>query len=241
MKPVKDATDAERVRMVREIFSAIPRWYDFLNRFLSLRRDVAWRRKAVRMMRFIKTHAFLDIATGTADLAIEAALRHPEISVTGVDFVPEMMAPGREKIRRTNLADRITLMEGDAMDLPFEDGSFDVSAVAFGIRNMPDRVGALREMARVVAPGGQVMVLELTTPQGRLARELYGIYLNGILPRIGRLFSGNARAYRYLAQSIMDFPSPEEFSWLMERAGLKNVRRHPLTFGVAHLHVGEAA
>jgi demethylmenaquinone methyltransferase/2-methoxy-6-polyprenyl-1,4-benzoquinol methylase len=239
MKRPPLATGEERVRLVRDIFSSIPRWYDFLNRLLSLRRDVAWRARAVREMRFPRGGAFLDVATGTADLAIAAALAYPGIAVTGVDFVPGMLAVGSTKVSARGLDSRVSLAEGDAMALAFPDGSFEVAAIAFGIRNIPDREAALREMARVVSPGGQVMVLELTTPRNRLARAAYGIYLNGILPLVGRVLSRNPRAYRYLADSIMNFPSPPEFTALMERAGLGRVRAIPLTFGIAYLHIGE--
>jgi demethylmenaquinone methyltransferase/2-methoxy-6-polyprenyl-1,4-benzoquinol methylase len=237
-KQVMPPTDEERVGYVREMFSRITPRYDFLNRFLSLRRDVAWRRSTVKRMRFFSTYSFLDVATGTADLAIAAALMHLDITVTGVDFVPEMLALGREKIRGTGLPDRVELIEGDAMHLPFENDTFDVAAIAFGIRNIPDRVRALSEMARVVAPGGQVMVLELTPPQSGLSRGLYGLYLRRLLPRIGRFFSGNRRAYCYLAESIMDFPTPDEFTEIMRSAGLQRVEKVPLTLGVAHLHIG---
>jgi len=232
------STEQERIRLVKEIFSSIPRRYDFLNHFLSLRRDIAWRRKTSETMRFFNTNRFLDIATGTADLAIEAATMHPEIRVVGVDFVPEMIELGRKKTRERGLGNKVRLTLGDALHLPFEDNSFDVAAVAFGIRNMPDRVRALSEMARVVVDGGQVMVLELATPQNRIFKGIYGIYLNGILPFIGRFFSGNGGAYHYLAESIMEFPNPERFSSIMEEAGLKDVSRVPLSMGVAYLHTG---
>jgi demethylmenaquinone methyltransferase/2-methoxy-6-polyprenyl-1,4-benzoquinol methylase len=192
-------------------------------------------------MRFFRTNAFLDVATGTGDLAIEAARTHPDIRVTGIDFVPRMLERGREKIVRRGLEGRINLHEGDALSLPFEKDSFDVAAIAFGIRNIPDREGALREMARVVVPGGTVMVLELTTPQRGPLRALYGFYLKGLLPVLGRVVSGDPRAYRYLAESIMDFPSPEEFSGIMRGAGLLDVEAVPLTLGVARLHAGRVS
>ncbi|MBU1744219.1 MAG: class I SAM-dependent methyltransferase, partial [Proteobacteria bacterium] len=130
----------EHIGMVREIFATIPGRYDFLNRLLSLRRDVAWRRFAVRKMLFFGTFHLLDVATGTADLAIEAARRHPEIRVTGIDFIPEMLAPGRKKVALRGLAERIQLLQADALGLPFPDGSFDAVGIAFGIRNIPDRL-----------------------------------------------------------------------------------------------------
>jgi demethylmenaquinone methyltransferase/2-methoxy-6-polyprenyl-1,4-benzoquinol methylase len=241
MKPVSETSDEERIALVRKIFSAIPGRYDFLNHFLSMRRDIAWRRFTVRKMRFFNTNHFLDIATGTADLAIEAAKTHPGIRVTGMDFVPQMMEPGLRKVERENLSHRVSLVEGDALDIPFDKNAFDVAAIAFGIRNIPDKARALGEMARVVTPGGQVMVLELTTPQSRPVRALYGICLNSLFPIIGKVFSGNLPAYRYLAESIMDFPSPDRFSKIMEQSGLKDVRKYPLSLGAAHLHTATVA
>jgi demethylmenaquinone methyltransferase/2-methoxy-6-polyprenyl-1,4-benzoquinol methylase len=231
-------TDSERVSLVRNIFSSITPTYDFLNRLLSLRRDVAWRSETVRRMRFFKTNHFLDVATGTADLAIEAALRHSEIHVTGVDFVQEMITLGEKKVEGKGLRERISLLEADALSLPFENASFDVAAIAFGIRNIPDKSHALKEMARVVVSGGQVMVLELTTPRRGPMRFLYNIYLNRMLPFIGRVFSGDQEAYRYLASSIMDFPPPGEFMKIMKDSGLSNVQGIALTLGAAHLYVG---
>jgi demethylmenaquinone methyltransferase/2-methoxy-6-polyprenyl-1,4-benzoquinol methylase len=232
------AGGGERTEQVRRIFSSIPKRYDFLNHLLSFRRDVAWRRFTVGRMRFFRTRRLLDVATGTGDLAVEAALEHPIIEVVGLDLVPGMLELGRAKIRKRGLEGRVRLVEGDALSLPFDDGSFDTASIAFGIRNIPDREAALREMARVVAPGGRVLVLELTTPRGALPRALYSLYLRGLLPLVGRAVSGDARAYSYLAESIMEFPSPEEFAETMRRAGLADVSATPLTLGVAHLHEG---
>lgn len=189
-------------------------------------------------MQFFDTQRFLDVATGTADLAIEAARKYPEIHVTGLDFVPEMIRLGEKKVAEKDLRERISLLEGDALFLPFESGRFDVAAIAFGIRNIPDKSRALKEMARVVVSEGQVMVLELTTPRSGPMRYLYNIYLNIVLPLIGRVFSGDYKAYRYLASSIMDFPSPGEFMKIMENSGLVNVQGISLTLGAAHLYVG---
>lgn len=163
--PVRRMTDAERIRAVKGIFSTVTGKYDFLNHLLSLRRDIAWRRFAVQRMRFFETRRFLDVATGTADLAIEAARQYPALQVTGVDFVQAMVEMGRRKIEDRGLLKRIELLRGDALALPFPDQSFDVAAMAFGIRNIPDRTRSLEEMRRVVIPKGQVMVLEMTFPQ----------------------------------------------------------------------------
>ena len=231
-------SDTERIRTVKEIFSTVTGKYDFLNHLLSLRRDIAWRRFTVRKMHFSKTYRFLDVATGTADLAIEAAQQHPSIRVTGLDFVQAMMHRGTSKITNKGLSDRVRLLRGDALALPFPDHSFDVAAIAFGIRNIPDRLRALREMGRAVVPGGQVMVLEMTFPRKSIYQGAYHLYLHRILPRMARAFSRNPAAYEYLTDSIMNFPDPEAFARLMEEAGLVQVEKYPLDFGITYLHIG---
>ena len=236
--PVTGIGRAEHVGMVREIFATITGRYDFLNHLLSLRRDVAWRRFAVRKMRFFDTFRLLDVATGTADLAIEAACRHPGIRVTGIDFSPEMLAVGRQKIAARGLAERILLLQADAMAIPFPDGSFDAVGIAFGIRNMPDRLRALREMRRVLVSGGRIFILEMNFPRNRLWRGFFDLYLNRLLPGVARLFSGNPAAYRYLADSILHFPAPQAFLNMMEEAGFRNPERYSLTFGITCLYVG---
>lgn len=244
-KPVKNkypsvraVSEKERIGMVKEMFSTITRKYDFLNHLLSLRRDIAWRRFTVKKMRFFKTGRFLDVACGTADLSIDAAQKHSRISTTGIDFVFQMLDLGKAKVEKKGLDQRITLMQADALQLPFCDNSFDVVAVAFGIRNIPDRERALREMLRVTVPGGAVMVLEMTFIQNRLFKLIYHIYLNFILPRLAKRFSPNPAAYHYLADSIMNFPQPDVFAAMMEQAGMVNVTKYPLTLGVTYLHVG---
>ena len=238
--PVAGIGRDEHIGMVREIFTSIPGRYDFLNHLLSLRRDVAWRRFAVRKMQFFDTYRLLDVATGTADLAIDAARRHPDIRVTGVDFVREMLARGRQKIAGRGLADRIRLLQADAMALPFPDGSFDAVGIAFGIRNMPDRLRALREMRRVLVPGGRIFVLEMNAPQNRLWRGFFAPYLNRILPVIARRFSRNPAAYVYLVDSITHFPAPPAFLALMEEAGFRDLKRYALTFGITCLYIGRS-
>ena len=232
-------SEAERVGMVKEIFSTVTGRYDFLNHFLSLRRDIAWRRFAVRKMNFFKTFRFLDMATGTGDLAIAAARHHPSIQVIGLDFVMGMMDLARFKVeKRETIVERIRFLRGDALALPFPDHSFDVAGVAFGIRNIPNRLQALQEMGRVVIPGGQVMVLEMTTPGNHMFRGIYKLYLSRILPRLAQPFSQNPEAYRYLADSIIHFPSPEAFAWEMENVGLARVERYSLDLGITCLHIG---
>jgi demethylmenaquinone methyltransferase / 2-methoxy-6-polyprenyl-1,4-benzoquinol methylase len=236
---VSALSDRERIVVVKEIFSTITGKYDFLNHFLSLGRDIAWRRFALAKMYFFLTHKFLDVACGTGELSIGAVLRYPFIRVTGVDFVSEMVQTGKNKIALRGLADKITLMQADALKLPFPDNSFDVTGIAFGIRNIPDRIGALKEMLRVTVPGGQVMVLEMTFIQNRLFKLFYYIYLNYLLPAMTKMFSSHTEAYYYLADSIMNFPAPAAFARLMENAGMTDVQKYPLTFGITYLHVGK--
>lgn len=231
-------TKAEHVRVVKDIFKTITRRYDFLNHFFSLGQDIHWRRFAVGKMHFFETLRYLDVATGTGDLAIEAARRYPEVGITGVDFVQEMMDQGRKKVRRRGLSARINFFRGDALNLPFPDNHFDVAGIAFGIRNITDRPRALAEMMRVVVPGGQVMILEMNFPRQRALQHIYNLYLNHVLPWTSRHFSSNPAAYYYLADSIVHFPSPEEFAFLMRNTGLKDVARYPLTMGITHLYTG---
>ena len=236
---VKIMSDEERITIVKDIFSTITRKYDFLNHLLSARRDIAWRNFAVQKMRFFQTNKFLDVACGTADLSISAARHYPEIAVSGIDFVPAMIEAGRKKIEDNRLSSRVNLMQGDAVHLPFDDNSFDVTAIAFGIRNIPAKMQALREMLRVTVPGGQVMVLEMTFTQNRFFKFIYHVYLNHILPTLAKLFSSNRGAYYYLAESIMNFPTPDAFAKLMEETGMVEVEKYALTFGITYLHVGK--
>jgi demethylmenaquinone methyltransferase/2-methoxy-6-polyprenyl-1,4-benzoquinol methylase len=235
---VNTITDKERISMVREIFSTITSKYDFLNHLLSLRRDIAWRRFTAKKMRFFKTNKYLDVACGTGDLSIAAALQHPQISVAGIDFVSEMVQAGKSKIEKKNMTGKIMLMQGDALHIPFDDNIFDVAGIAFGIRNIPDREQALKEMLRVTVPGGQIMVLEMTFIQNRFFKFLYYVYLNYLLPLFAKIFSANPAAYHYLADSIINFPSPDQFARIMENTGMIKVEKYPLTFGVTWLHIG---
>ena len=235
---VREMSDDQRISIVKDIFASVTDRYDFLNRFLSGRRDVAWRKRTVQEMNFFNTNRFLDVATGTGDLALDCANTYSDVIVTGVDFVHEMVDKGIEKVSNQHLTDRVELKWGDATNIEFDDDSFDVTAIAFGIRNIPDKDKALSEMKRIIVPDGQVMVLELTTPEPGFWRSIYSFYLNGVLPKLAKWFTKNPAAYEYLADSIMNFPTRREFVSLMELMGLKNCRAIPLTFGVCTLYIG---
>ncbi len=235
---LKEITEKEHVEVVKDIFSTITDRYDFLNRFLSLRRDIAWRSFAVKKMGFEKTGRLLDVACGTCDVAIFAAKRYPIVKAVCLDFIHEMLEVGKKKIDKEGLQDRLHLIRGDACYLPFPDASFDVASIAFGIRNIPDKKKALSEMARVVVSGGQVMVLEMAFTKNWFTNILYYFYLNYMLPFIAKKFSKNKGAYHYLADSIMNFPKPQEFIKLMKDSGIRDVKVYKLTFGITYLYVG---
>lgn len=227
------------VQEVKDIFASVTDKYDFLNRFLSGRRDVAWRKRAVSEMNFFNTNRFLDVATGTGDLALDCANTHQDVQVTGVDFVQEMVNNGLKKVDTQNLEHRVELKWGDATNIDYIDDTFDVTAIAFGIRNIPKKEKALSEMKRIIVPDGQIMVLELTTPEPGFWRSTYSFYLNSVLPKLAKCFTKNPAAYEYLADSIINFSSRGEFLALMESMGLKNCRAIPLTFGVCTLYIGQ--
>lgn len=235
--PVSEMTQNQRVEIVKDIFSSITNKYDFLNRLLSLRQDLIWRKTTVKQMRFFKTYKFLDMATGTGDLAIDAVNSYPKIKAIGLDFVQEMVNYGNRKIKEKNLKDRVVLKWGDATDIDYEDNTFDVTAIAFGIRNIHDKVKALTEMKRVILPNGQILILELTTPNPGVLKNIYSFYLNRLLPKIAMRFTKNPAAYEYLADSIMNFPTRSEFITLLSSIGFRNINAIPLSLGICTLYI----
>jgi demethylmenaquinone methyltransferase/2-methoxy-6-polyprenyl-1,4-benzoquinol methylase len=222
------------------MFDAIAARYDLLNRLLSFGIDRRWRRRLVERLELRPGALVLDHATGTADLAISIARSHPEVRVIGVDPSAEMLRIGRAKVEAGGLAARVSLETGDAENLSgFAERSVDAISMAFGIRNVPDRARALREMARVTRPGGRIAILELSEPRGILG-PLARLHVHQIVPWLGSLLSG-AKEYRYLQRSIAAFPPPQVFADLMRENGIVVGRVEPLTFGVCHLYVGTPA
>ncbi len=221
-----------------EMFDAIAPRYDLLNRVLSMGVDRGWRRKTAEALRLdaLDHPVVLDLATGTGDLALAIAGRYPKATIHGIDPSAQMLARGGEKVRAKRLATRVTMSLGDAMRITHDDASVDAVTIAFGIRNVPDRAKALREMARVTRPGGVVAVLELGEPRSGVLGPFARFHIHHVVPRIGALLSG-AKEYRYLQRSIAAFPPPEAFAAMMEAAGLRT-EVHTLTFGVCHLYVG---
>ncbi len=216
------------------MFDGIAPRYDLLNRILSLGMDTRWRRLAVRALALPPASRVLDLATGTADVALEVARAHPDAIVHGIDPSRQMLARGRSKVATAGLAGRITLEVGVAEALPCPGASVDGVTIAFGIRNVPDRARALAEIARVLRPGRRVAILELTNPPGRLAR----FHVHRIVPRLGALLSAGS-PYGYLAHSIAAFPTAKEFAAALEQAGLRLVTMRSFALGATHLFVAE--
>lgn len=223
---------------VRSMFDRIAPRYDLLNRLLSAGTDARWRRACVRFLEAAPDSRVLDFCTGTADLLIEALEESADRRGVGVDLSEAMLARGVAKLRRRGLGARGALAAGDAERLPLRAGLFDGAVVAFGIRNVGDPEAALREVHRILTPGGRLVVLEFSMPPGLLGRA-YRTYFTRVLPWIGGLVSGDRGAYSYLPASVGRFPNPAEFGALMERAGFSGVRWRSLTGGIAHLHRGD--
>ena len=224
---------------IREMFTRIARRYDVMNSLMTGGRHHAWRRLAAAAVVGAPPGPILDLATGTADLLVEALGRDAGRRGVGVDLSEQMLRRGAAKLRRRGLDARARLIAGDVEALPLPSASFDAATIGFGIRNVGDPAAALAEVRRVLRPGGRLVVLEFSLPPGWRG-ALYRRYFRGILPRIGALVSGDAAAYSYLPASVERFPAPEAFAALMERAGFTAVSWSLLTGGIACLHRGEA-
>ena len=231
-------------KKIQNLFSAVARHYDFLNSLLSLRRDKRWRRETVKASRVKPTSKVLDVCTGTGELALAYS---DKISAKGFviasDFCFEMLVIGNRKLQQPvgAVCNRTTnFLAADTLILPFLDDTFDVVSVGFGIRNVSDLEMGIREMTRVAAPGGRVVILEFTQPVNPLFRGLYYFYFTKILPFIGNRISGNENdAYGYLPRSVMKFPNCDALKGVMEQCGLTDVRFYRKTFGIVAIHVGE--
>jgi len=222
---------------VRSMFDSIAHRYDFLNHFLSSGIDVFWRKKAVRLLAPFHPETILDVATGTADLAIQAA-SNINCKVVGVDISPKMLEIGRAKISGLSLSDKISLLEGSAESLQFESSSFDAVTVAFGVRNFSDLRRGLSEMHRVLKPGGAALILEFSRPNRPWLNSLYNFYFRRILPVLGGLISGNKSAYQYLPSTVGEFPAGTDFLGILHRIGFTQTIQHPVTFGIVTIYIG---
>ena len=223
---------------VARMFDGIAHRYDFLNHFFSLGIDVLWRKSCIRILRNEQPEKLLDVATGTADFAIEAVRMGLDVHVTGVDISAGMLDLGREKIAARGWNDRIELIQGDSVALPFDDGSFDGFTVAFGVRNFEDLQGGLQDMLRVLKPGAMGLVLEFSKPKHFPIKQLFGLYFKHIMPTVGKWVSKDPAAYTYLPESVQAFPEGEAFLDEMRKAGYVDVKAKSLTGGIATIYTG---
>ena len=224
---------------IASMFDRISPKYDALNHLLSFNIDKVWRKKTAKAVAKSQPNTILDLATGTADLAIAVAKRNPQAQVIGMDISEKMLDIGKEKVMHQNLANQIELRLGDAAALPFEDDSFDTVTVAFGVRNFEDLGKSLSEISRVLKSGGQAVILEFSMPERFPVKQLYRFYFRRLLPFIGKLVSKDSSAYAYLPASVERFPKPKAFLELLAQHGLIRGTVRPLTFGIATLYCAE--
>lgn len=219
------------------MFDSISKRYDFLNHFLSLGIDKLWRRKAVNYLKKDNPKMILDVATGTADLAIECLKLNPD-KVIGVDLSEGMLSMGRKKLAASGQDAKIELRKGDSEKLLFEDSTFDACTVGFGVRNFEDLDKGLAEIYRVLKPGAKLVVLEFSKPRTFPVKQLYNLYFNTILPLWGRYISKSNSAYSYLPESVKHFPDGQDFLNHLEKVGFKQMKMQALSFGICSIYVG---
>ena len=227
------------VSPIAAMFDRISPKYDALNHLLSFNIDKVWRQKTAKAVAKSQPKTILDLATGTADLAIALAKQNPQAHIIGMDISEKMLEIGKEKVAKKGLANQIELSLGNAASMPFEDDSFDAVTVAFGVRNFENMEKGLSEISRVLKPSGQAVILEFSMPKRFPVKQLYSFYFKRILPKIGQNFSKDPTAYIYLPQSVQRFPKPEAFLHLLSKKGLRNGTKKPLTFGIATLYQAE--
>lgn len=221
---------------IAAMFDRISLKYDRLNHLLSLNIDKMWRRKTAKVVAKSHPKTILDLATGTADLAIALAKRNPQAHIVGMDFSEKMLEIGKRKVAQQGLGKQIELRLGDAANLPFDDNSFDAVTVAFGVRNFEDLDKGLSEISRVLRPGGQATILEFSMPEKFPTKQLYRLYFKHILPKIGKSVSKDLSAYSYLPQSVEAFPKPDGFLRILSDNSLNSGAARLLSYGIATLY-----
>lgn len=232
-------SELSKKEQVADMFNDIAFRYDFLNRFLSAGIDVRWRKKALRQLQAGHPKIILDVATGTADVAIMASgMLKPE-KITGIDISDGMLDIGRKKIKKLGLQDTIELLNGDCETINFENDSFDAVTVAFGVRNFENLEKGLAEIKRVLKPGGKLVVLEFSKPKAAVVKQLYNLYMKSITPRVGKIFSKNRSAYQYLDESISKFPEGKNFIAILDNLGYRNTYSKSLSLGICSIYCGE--
>lgn len=237
---VPDKTSAQpKKEQVAGMFDDIAHRYDFLNRFLSGGMDIGWRKKALGYLSDLKPKNILDVATGTADVAIMASGLLKPTSITGIDISEGMLAIGRKKIKKLGLEKTIELLKGDSETISFKDDSFDAVTVAFGVRNFQNLEKGMSEIFRVLKPGGKLVVLEFSKPKIPLVKSFYNLYMKIVTPNVGKFFSKNRNAYEYLDESIRKFPEGQDFTNILNNLGYINTHYKPLSLGICSIYCGE--
>jgi demethylmenaquinone methyltransferase / 2-methoxy-6-polyprenyl-1,4-benzoquinol methylase len=235
--PFKDSTLTKK-EQVAEMFNRIAFRYDFLNRFLSVGIDTYWRRMAIRELKREHPAKVLDVASGTGDMAILMVKYLKPEKIIGIDISEGMLEIGRKKIAKLKLKDQIALQRGDSEAINFPGGTFDAITVAFGVRNFEQLEGGLREMLRVLKPGGKLVVLEFSKPKRGGFKKIYDFYLHLIAPRIGKMISKNCEAYQYLNESVKAFPEGNDFIGILEKSGFTETYLKTLSIGICTIYCG---
>lgn len=220
---------------VKTMFNNIAGRYDFFNHFFSLGIDRKWRKKSIQKFHDT-TGIVLDVATGTADMAIHLCKRNKSIKIKGIDISENMLNIGKEKVKRHNFNDRVELLKADSENIPFPDNFFDGAMVAFGVRNFSDLEKGLFEIHRVIKPSGLFVVLEFSKPDNSIIKFIYSFYFNKIMPLAAGLFSKDKKAYKYLPATVKTFPEKNDFVFLLEKAGFNNCVYSPQTFGISTIY-----
>jgi demethylmenaquinone methyltransferase/2-methoxy-6-polyprenyl-1,4-benzoquinol methylase len=223
---------------VRRMFESIAFSYDFQNSVLSMGQDIFWRRVLAKSIHGLDGNLILDMATGTAEVAIEICRRHPQIGVLGMDFSPAMLSIGWRKVRARKLQERIHLSIGDARFLPLKDACFNAVTMAFGIRNIEERKDVLSEFYRILKPGGQLLIMEFGYPDNPILKSFYRLYFDRVLPLLGNWLSRTDYAYTHLVQSVRAFPKDREFIEEIGESGFVHLRVKKLTQGIARIYSG---
>jgi len=234
--PYKDQSKGKK-EQVADMFDSISPKYDFLNHLLSGGIDIIWRKKAIQLLKNKGIKTVLDIATGTGDFAIETLKIQPD-KIVGVDISEGMLFYGKEKIKKLGLENKISLQLGDSENLPFEDNSFDAITVSFGVRNYENLEKGLKDMLRVLKPGGYCLILEFSNPKKFPMKQLYAFYSKYMLPILGKLISKDPAAYTYLPESVQAFPDGKDFLDIYQKVGFNNMQWIPLTGGICSIYLG---
>lgn len=226
----------KNTQAIRTMFDSISPRYDLLNRILSFGIDIRWRKKLVSRLKIHAPENVVDLATGTGDLAIEIARKIDRCHVFGIDLSPGMLEYARKKIAKHKLHNRISLIEVDGHNIPFEDNFFSAATIAFGIRNYENPAQGIKEIFRVLKPGGILMILEFNMPQKGIFAKVYRFYFFRILPTIGRIVSGNKNAYTYLPASVTNFNTHIDLNIIMNQCHFENIAQEPHSFGIVSIY-----